>query len=389
MTREVFTPSVLSRRELIQCLALPAFAVAAVGCTDRAPYVVERTTGSRRGRRRFVPVATDPGSVIRSIAGLRPYRATGYRVDAENLQGKQLIHHYGHGGGGMTLSWGTANAAIGLLSNHSTGEPVAVIGGGVVGLTTALLLQRQGISVTIYAAAFTPHTTSNASAATFYPSHVIAPEHASESFGSTLEVALRTAYHAMQRLVGDRYGVRWMDSYALQDGASSPPPRDLETRLHVKVVGDTSRELPAGDHPFGSRRVLAGRDLVIEPAIYLRALMDDFRAAGGRTVVRRFDTLRDVTQLPERNIFNCSGLGARVLVGDRALQPACGQLCVLAPQADVDYTLYHGAFYYMVPRKDGIVLGGTFDVGVESTVPDAVTEKRLLEAHAAVFDDMR
>ena len=44
---------------------------------------------------------------------------------------------------------------------------------------------------------------------------------------------------------------------------------------------------------------------------------------------------------------------ARTLVGDTELRPARGQLCVLPPQPEVDYTLYHGPFYYMVPREDG------------------------------------
>jgi len=390
MARASVTPLSLTRREWLERLALPALAAATVaGCGHRGAYVVERTAGRHRGRRRFVPVATDPGSVIRSSAGLRPYRAAGYRLDAENLHGKQLIHHYGHGGAGMTLSWGTANAAVGLLTGRAPGDAVAVIGGGVVGLSTALLLQRQGFSVTIYAAAFTPHTTSNASAATFYPSHVIAPEHANDAFGGALEVALRTSYHALQRLVGERYGVRWMDAYALSDGTAAASPPDLETRVHVRVVGGASVELAKRDHPFAARQVTARRDLVIEPPIYLRALMDDFRAAGGRTVVRRFATLEDVAQLAERTVFNCTGLGARTLVDDQALQPARGQLCVLPPQPDVDYTLYHGDFYYMVPRKDGIILGGTFELGADSTRPDAATEKRLLQAHAAVFDAMQ
>ena len=387
------TPSSLTRRDLLQRLALPALAVAtavtAVSCTDQASYVVERTTGRNCGRRRFVPVATDPGSVIRSSAGLRPHRATGYRLDAEKLEGKQLIHNYGHGGGGMTLSWGTANAAVGLMAGHAPAQAVAVIGGGVVGLSTALLLQRQGFAVTIYAAALTPHTTSNASAATFFPSHVVAKEHASDAFGATLEVALRTAYHALQRLVGDRYGVHWMDAYYLGDAMAATPVPDLETRVYRRVVGSATVDLSAHDHPFAAKKVSRGRDLVIEPPIYLRALMDDFRSAGGRTVVRRFETLRDVAQLPERTIFNCTGLGSRTLMNDLALTPARGQLCILPPQPDVDYTLYHGDFYYMVPRKDGIILGGTFELGADSTTPDPAVEKRLLEDHAKVFDAMR
>ena len=44
---------------------------------------------------------------------------------------------------------------------------------------------------------------------------------------------------------------------------------------------------------------------------------------------------------------------------------------------------------YMVPRPDGIILGGTFELDKESTTPDPAQDKDILEAHKAVFDGMR
>jgi glycine/D-amino acid oxidase-like deaminating enzyme len=153
-------------------------------------------------------------------------------------------------------------------------------------------------------------------------------------------------------------------------------------------VGDTARELARGEHPFGERRVIMGNELVIEPMTYLRALLEDFRSGGGVLRIRRFDTLRDVAGLTERTVFNCTGLGARTLVGDTELRPARGQLCVLPPQPEVDYTLYHGPFYYMVPREDGIILGGTFQLDDERTTADEDDSRKIVAAHQAVFDAM-
>ena len=84
-----------------------------------------------------------------------------------------------------------------------------------------------------------------------------------------------------------------------------------------------------------------------------------------------------------------TGALSRRLVGDADLRPARGQLCVLPPQPEVDYTLYHGPFYYMVPREDGIILGGTFELDAEATTADAATDARIVGAHKAVFDAMR
>src|SRR5205823_6414258 len=119
------------------------------------------TVGTRRsaGCTPLPPVLVDQSRVIRTMAGLRPYRRPGFVVRAEALGDKRLVHNYGHGGGGITLSWGSSKLATELgLQGHS--EPVAVLGSGVVGLSTARLAQEAGFPVTIYAVALPPDTTS-------------------------------------------------------------------------------------------------------------------------------------------------------------------------------------------------------------------------------------
>ena len=54
--------------------------------------------------------------VIRTIAGLRPFRRSGFVVKAERMNDKIVVHNYGHGGGRITLSWGTAHQAEELAS---------------------------------------------------------------------------------------------------------------------------------------------------------------------------------------------------------------------------------------------------------------------------------
>lgn len=383
----------MRRREFLRLVGMAATAGLCAsgtsGCSTERPYVVERR-GQRGQPRRFVPVEVSEDRLLRTTVGLRPFRDDGFRLEAESLEGKQLVHLYGHGGGGITLSWGSASIAAGLIGDSPSSGPVAVIGAGVVGLTSAVLLQRRGYQVTIYAAAAWPHVTSMAAAATFFPSHVIAPERVTPQATEMLEAALQRSYHAFQRLAGRRYGIRWLDSFTLR-GSVAPAPAaaaSVETQAFRKVVGDPSLELLPGEHPFGNQRVVMSRDLVIEPTIYLRALLDDFVAAGGVLRIRRFDGLRDVAALAERTVFNCTGLGARELVGDAELHAARGQLCVLPPQPEVDYTLHHRPFFYMVPREDGIVLGGTYQFDDERVTPDEDDTRMILAAHRAVFDSM-
>ena len=44
---------------------------------------------------------------------------------------------------------------------------------------------------------------------------------------------------------------------------------------------------------------------------------------------------------------------------------------------------------YMFPRRDGILLGGTHERGVETREPNRDAERRILTSHRAIFDAMR
>ena len=109
---------------------------------------------------RLARVRVAPDRVIRTIAGLRPFRPSGFVVRGEKLGDKTVIHNYGHGGAGITLSWGTANLAVEEAAKTEARE-CAVIGCGVVGLSTARLLQQRGYNPVIYAREMPPSTTSN------------------------------------------------------------------------------------------------------------------------------------------------------------------------------------------------------------------------------------
>jgi len=83
-------------------------------------------------------------------------------------------------------------------------------------------------------------------------------------------------------------------------------------------------------------------------------------------------------------VMNCTGLGSRELVGDQELTPIKGQLSVLLPQPEIDYTVLQDRFY-MFPRRDGILLGGTFERGVSDPEPNREAEKSVIEAHQRIF----
>jgi D-amino-acid oxidase len=320
--------------------------------------------------------------ILRTIVGLRPFRPSGFVVRPEKLGDKLVEHNYGHGGCGVTLSWGTGQLAVEEVLRAGA-RRVAVLGCGAVGLATARLLQQRHIKATIYTRDRPPATTSDVAGARFYPFDVFDRKVASPEFLATLWRAARLSYDAFRKLPAATYGIYRHPTYACRNTPfAAESLLNFDSPVHDLLPG--LRDMTADEKPFPYRIVRTFETLLIEPAIYLPAVMRDFDRAGGRIVVRTFATPADVAALEERTIVNCTGLGSAALFGDREMLPIKGQLTILRPQPEVDYITLPPDLY-MFPRKDGIVLGGTFERGVSTLEPDRAAEDRILAGHAQFF----
>ncbi len=248
-------PTTNRRSFLASALAAGSYAALAGSPVARAALAAQEEPPRRLPA---LKVARD--RVIRTVVGLRPYRAEGFVLTNERLGEKVVVHNYGHGGGGVSLSWGVAVLAAEQARNLED-KAVAVMGCGVVGLSTARVLQRRGKTVTIY-------------------------------------------------------------------------------------------------------------------------------TAGGRLAVKELKTREEVAQLPERVVFNCTGLGARALFGDQGMASMRGQIEVLLPQPELDYC-YLANSLYMFPRADGVILGGTFEADTWSMDADAATTTRIIDGNAQIARGFR
>ncbi len=364
----------VGRRSFLKIAGAAGLAVAS-GCAPR-PFTLARP------RRHFARVIVEPGRVIRTIAGLRPYRPTGFVLRAERAGEKLLVHDYGHGGGGVTLSWGTARLAVDELGGWTgPADRAAVVGCGAVGLATARLLQRRGAAVTIYARDVPPNTTSNIAGAQWGPFSVFERGKTTAVFDDQFSRAARLAWRMFQELPGSTYGIRWIENYSMGDTPNEGP---LDSPFYVNGV-----DLRPDEHPFPARYVRRFTTMLIEPPIYLTAMLRDFLVAGGRLVVRDLGSRDELIALDEPVIFNCTGLGAKALFADEELTPVKGQLTFLLPQPEIDYITLTDGPLYMFPRSDGILLGGTFERGNWSLEPDPEIEKRIVEGHRRFFEGMR
>ena len=359
-----------------------------------------RSRSLPRSPLRLAPVRAEWDRIIRTTVGLRPHRPSGFLLAVDRLDDTTVIHNYGHGGAGMSLSWGTGRLAAELALAHES-RRAAVIGCGAAGLAAARQLQRHGFDVTIYARAVPPDTTSNMSFAGFTPtSGLVDDDLRSPAWDAQFREAAELSYRQLQLLVGRGYGVSWLESYAL---------RASEPRARGRGEGDEVPLLPAhlrtgttllgpGEHPFPTRYANRRVQMRIEPSVYLDALVRDVVEFGGRIVIRTFTAPGQLVELDEPLVINCTGLGARDLFGDDELVPLKGQLTVLVPQPEVDYGTFGGLpgssrggglGIHMQPRSDGIVLGGTSERGAWSLEPDQEAMKRIVDAHRAVFSAMR
>jgi D-amino-acid oxidase len=333
------------------------------------------------------PVRVRPEREIRTVAGLRPYRPSGFVVRPERIGDQLVIHNYGHGGGGITLSWGTARLAVEMVPPDVRG-PVAVLGCGAVGLATARLLQEMGRAVTIYAKDLPPNTTSNIAGGQWFPFFVVDSARRTPEFLRQFVAASDFAYRRYQTMVGSRYGIRWMRNFAVGHEAWREQGL-LGRESSIRGMLPNFRDLSASEHPFrGYEYVRQFDGMLVEPPIYLEAMLDEVRVAGAAVRVMELPDRDALRALPERIIVNCTGLGARALFGDEELVPVKGQLTFLLPQPEIGYAILNGE-NYMFPRSDGILLGGTHETGVWSLEPDAAARERILASHREFFDGFR
>jgi D-amino-acid oxidase len=364
------------RRAFLRAVVHTAAFGAVSGCAPR-PFVVEPA----RQKRRFARVHVSRERVIRTVAGLRPFRPSGFVVRGQRMGEKFLVHNYGHGGGGITLSWGTSQLALEELGGWTGArDRCAVVGCGAVGLATARLLQRRGAAVTIYAKDLPPHTTSNIAGGQWGPFSVFDPGQTTGAFDGQFARARTLAWRLFQDLPGSEYGIRWIENYSLSD-----TPFPVAAPEQVRDVQD----LGPREHPFPARYARRFTTMLVETSTYLAAMLREFFIAGGRVVVRDFTSSGDFVAVEEPVVFNCTGLGARALFGDEELIPVKGQLTILLPQPEVDYITLPGNGLYMFPRSDGILLGGTQERGVSTLEPNEEAEERILDSHRQFFTAMR
>jgi glycine/D-amino acid oxidase-like deaminating enzyme len=373
-------------------------AVAALGALDACRSVPGSIRTTAQPTLQLSRLRASVDRITRITVCTRPFRAQGPRLDVEKVGTKTVVHNYGHGGSGWSLSWGSG--AIATSHAMATGErDIAVIGCGALGLTTALQLQRAGARVTIYAKDLPPDVRSSLATGLYTPdSRICLEEHATPAFKQTWEQMARQSFQTFQSFLGlAGTPVEFIDSYSVYDDAANrrrgePDGRPTFANLDRELTGDLipqSVDFQPGSHPLGERLLRRNSQLMFNLTAYTRTLLADFSANGGKIEIAEFHAPDEFERLKQKTLINATGYGARSLFGDQSLIPVRGQLTRMIPQADVSYGLFYKNVSF-VPRRDGLVFqvvgdNDYYGYDDETEVPDRAEAERAVNTIASLF----
>jgi glycine/D-amino acid oxidase-like deaminating enzyme len=397
-TRKLSPQEQQGRRRLLAGAGAALLAAAVDGCSVAGLRAGGRTAPARTLT--LAPLRASTDRITQITVCTRPFRAQGPRLDVEQIGQKIIVHNYGHGGSGWSLSWGSSSIAV-QKAMAAGAQEIAVIGCGALGLTSGLLAQRAGARVTIYAKELPPNVRSSLASGLWTPdSRICLEEHATPEFKQLWAGMARKSFQTYQSLLGlPGNPVEFIDNYFVTDqpngirrGGSADDPRPKFAELQRELIDDLiprSQEFAPGSHSLGPHYLRRNTLMMFNISAYARLLMADFVSAGGRIEIAEFHTPADLAKLHEKVLINATGFGSRALFGDESIIPVRGQLARMIPQPDVGYGLFYRGVSF-VPRRDGLVFQAVGDsdyygYGDDATVPDRAEAELAVNTIAGLF----
>jgi len=406
MRRDLF-----ERRAFLRGGAALTGALGLQACTGTTGPVA---SASKLYRPPIVPLRLTPDQLIDVKTCIRPFRAAGPNLSTEQIGDTLVVHNYGHGGSGWSLSWGSGEVAVGKAMSVLPKE-IAVIGCGIVGLTAAVMAQRAGLKVTIYAREMLQRTRSFRASGSFTPdSRVALTEPAGAAFPALWEQMARFSWKAFRTYLGVTGDpVAFHDSYGLSDTpivrrehpadpsitdswATKGLPQQNSEFLHlsdrIKDIVPQMQPLSAEENPFGVAHAVRGSEMYFNFASYGHTLLGEFFENGGTFVNRDFHDPSEVTTLKEKVVIHSTGFAARDLWHDKTVMPVRGQTGWLVPQREANYSIRYKSGLAL-SKSDGVCimhfdneLGEMQGVGNSLELPDRDDVLAAMADMAPIFE---
>jgi D-amino-acid oxidase len=254
---------------------------------------------------------------------------------------------------------------------------IAIVGAGISGMSTAFLLMQKNYRITIYAKAFSPNTTSNRAAAFWFPYHIR----------------------------NDRRGIRWCQiSYNYYERLAEHQDTGISMRQLVKVLrkeveeeepiwidfmpADSYRIIPSDGLSSNIAKVYEVKVPLMETQIFLPYLQQVLQKNEVQFVKKEIENFSELTGSYDI-VINCSALGSKKLCSDESIIPVRGQVGLLAPKNNLPIYLDNEKLLYIVPRRDAIIVGGTYEENIETDTTERSTIERILNNAYEVFPELK
>ncbi|KIZ06364.1 D-aspartate oxidase [Monoraphidium neglectum] len=275
---------------------------------------------------------------------------------------------------------------------------ICVVGGGVVGLTTALRLLQEipGCCVQVYAEAWGTDLVS-AGAAGFWEPYKLSetPDESVYRWGkdtfdhiqglvhsSAAATAGVSTVHATSLFRGPEPTPFWAD---ITGGFCRLKPEELRLYSGSPDWADPFVTEAGGAAAAGAPQAwvdgYAFNSLLCEGRLYMRWLVERIKEAGGQLDQRGLNGLGDLAEEGYDALVVCCGLGAKQLLGDDDCYPIRGQIArVRAPWVrECVFGHWGDEVTYIIPNREWVVIGGTGQVGDWRTSTDLGDAEAIMQ----------
>lgn len=342
-------------------------------------------------RIQLIPPSLSADHIKEKIVCIRGHRERIFNLDLEEKNNKLICHNYGQGGAGWTFLFGCVDTSIAKFQDYIiqkkefNNKTICVVGAGCYGLLTAIELRLRGYDVRIVARD-TNTIASHKAAGFFFPRP--------RKISTTHEVALfetigLKSYKAYQKIINGLHPFIQKGAQILP--AYFSPIIDPGFSPYIKQQLMPHPELVTIDFANGKMYDMIEYKTLFINALDMMSQLESYVQQLGISIVKRDVTSFDTIE--ESIIFNCTGLGAQKLAGDRRVIPVQGHLISLQNQPALEQLQYminakvvmidaqarhRDELIYYAPKESGI-LGITFIRGQDSLTANYQEFERLLQ----------
>ncbi|XP_054707674.1 D-amino-acid oxidase-like [Uloborus diversus] len=259
---------------------------------------------------------------------------------------------------------------------------IAVIGGGIIGLSSAVRIieTTPGVKVTVIAEKLTPETTGDGSAGFWYP-YLLGEVSAAEIrfWCENTFNFLKDIYKSSE---ASDHGIGLLSAFFLHDEPLEKPTYS-DIYFQWRALNDKELALFPSHYKYG----VFVTTLYAECCKLLPMLMKRLQSKGGQIVKRKLKSIEELSDKFDI-VINCPGVGAAKLVPDPSVVPIRGQVIrVRAPW--IKHAVMAGDDFYILPNSEEVICGGTHQEGNWSTKVDPSDRDKIWQGCTEIIPSLK